>query len=112
MNKNTSIIIMIMLISMMAFTGCVGTGNPDKELTGKYVTNSHDSLEFTANYTFYSTEHTGRGNGTVGYWGNYEIEGQTLYLRYKIGYLRMFEIRNNSRTLIEMDDGKMRYELE
>ena len=108
-------------IILLLFSGCLTEMVPGVIIGGKYVSNNSsdaDTLIFTDDRDwgsnqniFYATEYMEFTQQTAEFYGTYKIVDTELVLAYEgFGIIRRFEISNNSRTLIEKDDNRMRFE--
>lgn len=109
---------------LLIFSGCLGNDNDYKEhnfLGAKYLSNNSDTILFANDTTilsdmpglccFYATEYLEFTQQTVELTGTYKIIDDELILTYKMfGAVRRFQILNNSHTLVEKDEGMMRFD--
>lgn len=103
------LLITIFVITITGLSGCVS--RDQQLLNGKYIS-GNDTIYFQENNTFVSMEFVGPQKLMAGYWGIYDfnIGSQMVTLKYVTGYVRIFELSNNSMIITESDSNRKRYE--
>jgi len=97
--KTLKLAVLLFLIGLLVCSMVIGCSRTSKSVAGTYVNkaNSSEYLELKANGEFYLRE---LGMGII---GKYEIEGDTITLKFDMGLAARGRIRGN--TLID-EDGK------